>query len=161
MAIWTTTPWTLPADDAVILHPEAAYVAVEHDGRAYIFAEALWQKCAEKFGWEDARLRLRHVAEPEEDPARAEATLRAFLEDARVPAEVAVLPVPPDGAAAAIRAASADADLALFGLRPPAEGETDESYGDYLLACRRAADGLPLALYALAAEGIDFRDIFA
>ena len=53
---WTTTPWTLPADDAVILHPEAAYVAVEHDGRAAIFAEALWEKCAAKFGWEDAML---------------------------------------------------------------------------------------------------------
>ena len=56
VAIWTTTPWTLPADDAVILHPEAAYVAVEHDGLAYIFAEALWEKCAAKFGWEDAML---------------------------------------------------------------------------------------------------------
>ena len=112
--------------------------------------------------WEDARLRLRHVAEPDEDPARAEATLRAFLDEARVPAEVAVLPAPADGAAAAvIRAASTDADLVLFGLRPPAEGEADESYGDYLLSCRRSAEGLPLALYALAAEGIDFRDIFA
>ncbi|MDO5118590.1 MAG: class I tRNA ligase family protein, partial [Coriobacteriales bacterium] len=56
VAIWTTTPWTLPADDAVILHPEASYVAVEHDGRAAIFAEALWEKCAAKFGWEDAML---------------------------------------------------------------------------------------------------------
>ena len=52
VAIWTTTPWTLPADDAVILHPEATYVAVEHDGRAVIFAEALAAKCCDKFGWE-------------------------------------------------------------------------------------------------------------
>ena len=112
--------------------------------------------------WEDAALRLRHVAEPDEDPARAEETLRAFLADARVRAEVSVLPAPAGlAAAAAIRAASADADLTLFGLRPPAEGETDEAYGAYLLACRRASEGLPLALYALAAEGIDFRDVFS
>ena len=112
--------------------------------------------------WEGAALRLRHVAEPDEDPARAEETLRAFLADARVRAEVSVLPAP-DGlaAVAAIRAASADADLALFGLRPPAEGESDADYGAYLLACRRASEGIPLALYALAAEGIDFRDVFA
>ncbi len=64
VAIWTTTPWTLPADDAVILHPEAAYVAVEHEGRAAIFAEALWQKCADKFGWEDARLVCGEDGEP-------------------------------------------------------------------------------------------------
>ncbi|MBQ3809472.1 MAG: hypothetical protein II839_01475, partial [Kiritimatiellae bacterium] len=107
-------------------------------------------------------LRLRHVAEPDEDPARAEETLRAVLAEARVRAEVSVRPAP-DGlaAVAAIRAASADADLALFGLRPPAEGEGDADYGAYLLACRRAAEGIPLAVYALAAEGIDFRDVFA
>ena len=34
VVIWTTTPWTPPADDAVILQPEAAYVAVAHDGCA-------------------------------------------------------------------------------------------------------------------------------
>lgn len=112
--------------------------------------------------WEGAALRLRHVAEPDEDPARAEETLRAFLAEARVRAEVSVLPAPEGlSAVAAIRAASADADLALFGLRPPAEGEADSDYGAYLLACRRAAEGLPLAVYALAAEGIDFRDVFA
>ncbi|MDO4536960.1 MAG: isoleucine--tRNA ligase [Coriobacteriales bacterium] len=70
VAIWTTTPWTLPADDAVILHPEASYVAVEHDGRAYIFGESLWQKCAAKFGWEDAKL----VEGAEGEPWRATGT---------------------------------------------------------------------------------------
>ena len=54
VAIWTTTPWTLPADDAVILHPEASYVAVEHAGRAIIMAQALVEKLVKKFGWEDA-----------------------------------------------------------------------------------------------------------
>ncbi len=52
VAIWTTTPWTLPADQAVILHPEADYVAVMHNGRPTIFAEALAEKCCAKFGWE-------------------------------------------------------------------------------------------------------------
>ncbi|MGN0059894.1 MAG: isoleucine--tRNA ligase, partial [Coriobacteriales bacterium] len=52
VAIWTTTPWTLPADEAVILHPEADYVAVMHDGRPTIFAEALAEKCCAKFGWD-------------------------------------------------------------------------------------------------------------
>ena len=56
VAIWTTTPWTLPADDAVILHPTEAYVAVEHDGRAYIMAEALVEKLVAKFGWDDAKV---------------------------------------------------------------------------------------------------------
>ena len=54
--IWTTTPWTLPADDAVILHPDAEYVAIVHDGRAGICALALAEKLIAKFGWEDAHI---------------------------------------------------------------------------------------------------------
>ncbi|WP_455138428.1 isoleucine--tRNA ligase [Thermophilibacter sp.] len=54
--IWTTTPWTLPADDAVICHPEATYVALEVDGRAEIVAEALAARCCEKFGYGEPKL---------------------------------------------------------------------------------------------------------
>ena len=64
VAIWTTTPWTLPADDCVILHPEATYVAVSHGERAYIFGETLWEKCCEKFGWDDACLIVGEDDEP-------------------------------------------------------------------------------------------------
>ena len=56
VAIWTTTPWTLPADDAVILHPDFEYVAVEYRGRAIIMAKALAPKLIAKFGWEDAKI---------------------------------------------------------------------------------------------------------
>ncbi len=51
VAIWTTTPWTLPADACVILHPAAEYVAVVVDGRATIVARDLVEKCCERFGW--------------------------------------------------------------------------------------------------------------
>ena len=54
--IWTTTPWTLPADDAVILHPEASYVAVRVDGRVELMAEALQERCCAKFGYEGVEL---------------------------------------------------------------------------------------------------------
>jgi len=54
--IWTTTPWTLPADDAVILHPEASYVAVVVDGRCEILAEALVERDCAKFGYDSYEL---------------------------------------------------------------------------------------------------------
>ena len=54
--IWPTTPWTLPADDAVILHPEADYVAVVHDGRAELVAAALAERACEKFGYGECEL---------------------------------------------------------------------------------------------------------
>ena len=43
--IWTTTPWTLPANQAVALNPDAAYVVVQYDGEhgpeRLVLAEAL------------------------------------------------------------------------------------------------------------------------
>jgi isoleucyl-tRNA synthetase len=39
--IWTTTPWTLPANQAIALHPEFTYVAAAVDGEVWILAEGL------------------------------------------------------------------------------------------------------------------------
>ena len=109
-----------------------------------------------------ARLRLLHVAEPDEDPARAEELLRAFLRDARVPADVEVVPAAAAAgpAFATIRRESAGAGLVLIGLRPPAAEESDADYGAYLLACRQGLSPLPCVVFGLAAEGLDFRDVF-
>jgi len=48
--IWTTTPWTLPANMAVCLHPDLDYVLIEGKGRALVLAEALAQACATRYG---------------------------------------------------------------------------------------------------------------
>lgn len=39
MVIWTTTPWTLPANLAICVHPEFNYVAVSQGDDTYIVAE--------------------------------------------------------------------------------------------------------------------------
>ncbi len=39
--IWTTTPWTLPANMAVSVHPDFDYAYVKVDNEVYIMAEAL------------------------------------------------------------------------------------------------------------------------
>jgi isoleucyl-tRNA synthetase len=41
LMIWTTTPWTLPANLAIAVHPDATYTAVELDGQALIVAQPL------------------------------------------------------------------------------------------------------------------------
>ncbi|MBI4545353.1 MAG: isoleucine--tRNA ligase [Gemmatimonadetes bacterium] len=38
--VWTTTPWTLPSNAALALHPELPYVDVEVDGARLILAES-------------------------------------------------------------------------------------------------------------------------
>lgn len=51
--IWTTTPWTLPANTAVSLAPEARYVIVQAQGKNMLMAEELIAQVAEKAGWDD------------------------------------------------------------------------------------------------------------
>ncbi len=49
IAIWTTTPWTLPANQAVCLHPELDYVVVQCDNGRLVLAEALYEKALERY----------------------------------------------------------------------------------------------------------------
>jgi isoleucyl-tRNA synthetase len=42
--IWTTTPWTLPANVAVALHPEQNYTIFKWNGEGYIVAEPLFER---------------------------------------------------------------------------------------------------------------------
>lgn len=41
LVIWTTTPWTLPANRAIALNPEFAYQLVQIDGQCLILAQEL------------------------------------------------------------------------------------------------------------------------
>jgi len=54
--IWTTTPWTLPANRAVALHPDLDYVAVDLGGDTYIVAKGLLESVAAALGWTDPKV---------------------------------------------------------------------------------------------------------
>ena len=41
VVIWTTTPWTLPANLAIAVNPALEYVEVRHGGRSFLVAAAL------------------------------------------------------------------------------------------------------------------------
>jgi isoleucyl-tRNA synthetase len=51
--IWTTTPWTMPANMAIAFNPKYEYVGVEVGGAVYIIAAELVKVTAEKCGWTD------------------------------------------------------------------------------------------------------------
>ena len=61
LPIWTTTPWTLPANLAVTLHAEFDYVLIEaapRQGRRLliVLAEALVESCAHRYAIESVRI---------------------------------------------------------------------------------------------------------
>jgi isoleucyl-tRNA synthetase len=50
--IWTTTPWTIPANMAIAYNPKFEYAAVKvESGDVYIVAEGLLEVTAQKCGW--------------------------------------------------------------------------------------------------------------
>jgi isoleucyl-tRNA synthetase len=48
--IWTTTPWTLPANQALNVHPELTYQLVETDKGLLILADELREACLKRYG---------------------------------------------------------------------------------------------------------------
>lgn len=62
LVIWTTTPWTMPANLGVTLHPAFDYVALLHNGEAYIVAEGLSESFKSACGLEDAQVVARFKA---------------------------------------------------------------------------------------------------
>ncbi|MEG6616464.1 isoleucine--tRNA ligase [Peptococcaceae bacterium 1198_IL3148] len=52
VVIWTTTPWTLPANVAISIHPELDYVLVQVGAEKHLIAKALMESYAKVVGQE-------------------------------------------------------------------------------------------------------------
>jgi isoleucyl-tRNA synthetase len=50
--IWTTTPWTIPANQALNVHPEFIYALVDTGERLLVLAEELVPACLARYGLE-------------------------------------------------------------------------------------------------------------
>ncbi|WP_314581071.1 isoleucine--tRNA ligase [Enterococcus gilvus] len=59
--IWTTTPWTLPANQGISVNPAYTYVVVEEAGKKYVVAKDLLNKVAEELDWLDPKV-IKEVA---------------------------------------------------------------------------------------------------
>jgi isoleucyl-tRNA synthetase len=51
--IWTTTPWTIPANLAITVHADLSYVVVEVDGNKYVVAEDLLEEVTSVLEWNE------------------------------------------------------------------------------------------------------------
>ncbi|CEK11178.1 isoleucine--tRNA ligase [Legionella hackeliae] len=54
--IWTTTPWTLPANEAVCLHPEIEYVLIDTNEHYFLVAAELAESVMKRYGIENYKL---------------------------------------------------------------------------------------------------------
>ncbi|WP_404452523.1 isoleucine--tRNA ligase [Virgibacillus necropolis] len=51
--IWTTTPWTIPANLGISLHPKFDYVVVQEKGEKYVVAQDLLEAVSTELEWEN------------------------------------------------------------------------------------------------------------
>lgn len=54
--IWTTTPWTLPANLGISVNPAFDYVLINADGRKFVVAKDLLDTVSEAIGWQDVQV---------------------------------------------------------------------------------------------------------
>ncbi|MFC0709834.1 isoleucine--tRNA ligase [Azorhizophilus paspali] len=50
IVIWTTTPWTIPANQALNIHPDFTYALVDCGERLLVLAEELVERCLARYG---------------------------------------------------------------------------------------------------------------
>ncbi|MGM0138864.1 isoleucine-tRNA ligase [Enterococcus sp. DIV0755b] len=56
LIIWTTTPWTLPANLGISVNPTYTYVQIEADGKKYVVAKDLLETVKNEIGWQDVTI---------------------------------------------------------------------------------------------------------
>ncbi|MCI1902732.1 MAG: isoleucine--tRNA ligase [Enterococcaceae bacterium] len=54
--IWTTTPWTLPANLGIAVNPKFEYVEIETGGKKYVVAKELLKQVADELGFKDVKV---------------------------------------------------------------------------------------------------------
>ncbi|MGF6591055.1 isoleucine--tRNA ligase [Pseudomonas sp. 2835] len=52
IVIWTTTPWTIPANQALNVHPEFKYALVDTGDKLLVLAEELVESCLQRYALE-------------------------------------------------------------------------------------------------------------
>lgn len=54
--IWTTTPWTIPSNLGITVHPDYDYVQVAADGKKYVIAKELLASVKKELGWDSVEI---------------------------------------------------------------------------------------------------------
>ena len=112
-------------------------------------------------GWQGARLMVKQIVDDEAEVEPARKALSSYLAEQRVDAEVDIYVKDTPDVFDMIRPLSAGADLVCFGMRPPLDDESLESYANFYKIMLRNTDGLPAVALVLAAQDIEFFKLFS
>ncbi len=54
LLVWTTTPWTLPTNQAIAIHPDFDYLLFEYNQQKFVILEKLFEVFTNKLNWTNA-----------------------------------------------------------------------------------------------------------
>jgi len=80
LLVWTTTPWTLPLNRAVVLHPDTIYQVVDFNGSYVVLAKQLVEKVAQIIG-----MPAKVVDECKASDLKDNKVLHPFIKNLQVP----------------------------------------------------------------------------
>ena len=110
--------------------------------------------------WEGCRIRLCRIAQKDENADAIKEQVAQYLDEARVSAEVLVLPDNGSSALSRIPDVSSRSALVILGLRMPGVDDTADDYAKTIAGLRSIATVCHRTVLALAAEDVDFGNIF-
>lgn len=64
--IWTTTPWTIPANVAIAVHPKLEYVVFKYKDNNYVVSNTQLDKLLSIFGWDKKDVEIIKIVSGEE-----------------------------------------------------------------------------------------------
>ena len=64
--IWTTTAWTIPANQALNMHPELSYALVDTPKGLLVLAESLVEQATQRYGFEAGQVKVLATAKGEQ-----------------------------------------------------------------------------------------------
>ncbi len=111
-------------------------------------------------GWRDAQLNLKTIVR---DPAKSDSAdhqLEAFIKRARLKATAEVVTEADKPIFDTIRENSVTADIVFLGMRPPTADESAAAFSEYYEQLLQSTEGLPPLALVMAANDIDFTQLF-
>lgn len=110
--------------------------------------------------WRDTELILKTLIEPEDDNQKIEHYLIEFLNAANIKAKINIIVKDGRSPFEQMRESSMNSDLVFMGLKEPSHQTQVDEYAKYYNEMILATSGFPAIAFILAAEPIDFKEIF-
>jgi amino acid transporter len=110
--------------------------------------------------WDKSEIVLKTIIFDENEREQTEMKLNSFIKNSRLQMKGKVILSESSDVFVTLRDSSEDADLVFLGIRPPGHDETEIQYSRYYAELLEKTKDFPMIVKTLAAENVNFQQIF-